>query len=149
MNSETIAQRAQELQNALQILRRTKFSIKGCAGSSGAERFLLLQIGMMSNGQPVMPTLIAKKLGITLAAVTHLLNSLDKQGYIERIPSPDDRRVVYVGLSKKGAEALGRIKNHHDEKLRGLIEHLGVSDSAGLIRLIGKVSDYMKQNNRS
>ena len=48
------------------------------------------------------PSKVSKELMVTLGTVTTSLNNLERKGYIERIRSDQDRRVVYLHLTKKG-----------------------------------------------
>ncbi|WP_159567845.1 MarR family winged helix-turn-helix transcriptional regulator [Streptococcus halichoeri] len=50
----------------------------------------------------VTPSDIAREVMVTLGTVTTSLNKLEKKGYIERTRSSEDRRVVYLHLTKKG-----------------------------------------------
>lgn len=44
---------------------------------------------------------VAKELSITVGTLTVAINNLVKKGYVERLRSEDDRRVVKLGLTKK------------------------------------------------
>ena len=50
----------------------------------------------------VTPSQVSKELMVTLGTVTTSLNNLERKGYIERIRSEQDRRVVHLHLTKKG-----------------------------------------------
>jgi len=41
------------------------------------------------------PSKVSKELMVTLGTVTTSLNNLERKGYVERIRSDQDRRVVY------------------------------------------------------
>lgn len=45
---------------------------------------------------------VAKELSITVGTLTIAINRLVKKDYVERLRSEDDRRVVKLGLTKKG-----------------------------------------------
>ena len=45
------------------------------------------------------PSKVSKELMVTLGTVTTSLNNLERKGYIERIRSDQDRRVVYLHLT--------------------------------------------------
>jgi Transcriptional regulators len=45
---------------------------------------------------------VAKELHLTPGTLTSTIDRLAKKGYVERIRSKDDRRVVRLGLTKKG-----------------------------------------------
>ena len=49
----------------------------------------------------VTPSQVSKELMVTLGTVTTSLNNLERKGYIERIRSDKDRRVVHLHLTKK------------------------------------------------
>jgi DNA-binding MarR family transcriptional regulator len=102
-------------------------------------------LAMLNNGKPVRPSEAAKKLDVTVAAITHRINSLEKEGYIVRTSSPTDRRVVFISLSEKGTETVSILKENHRQSIYGLVEHLGDEDSADFIDLLGKISNYYKQ----
>lgn len=44
---------------------------------------------------------VAKELSITVGTLTVAINNLVKKGYVERLRSEDDRRVVKLGLTKR------------------------------------------------
>lgn len=145
MDKDQITKRAYELENALHALRRTHFAKKDDSGLRFFEQKFLWLLSTLNNGGPVMPSEAAKKLGVTLSAITHRINSLEEQGYIVRSPSPDDRRVVFITLSDKGTEMLQATRKSYLEKMYGLVEYLGDKDSSALIALLTKISDYNKR----
>ncbi|WP_425393570.1 MarR family winged helix-turn-helix transcriptional regulator [Carnobacterium funditum] len=60
---------------------------------------------------------VAKKLAITAGTLTVSVNNLVKKGYVERIRSEKDRRVVKLGLTNKG-RLLYRV---HDKFHRNMV----------------------------
>jgi DNA-binding MarR family transcriptional regulator len=145
MNKELITQLAYELGSAINTLRRTNFTTRDVSGLKHSEQYFLWLIATLNNGKPVMPSEAAKKLGVTLAAITHHINSLEEQGYVVRSPSPSDRRAVFISLSDKGAEMVDTLRKSYLEKIRGLVEYLGDKDSSELVVLLNKISEYAKQ----
>lgn len=43
---------------------------------------------------------IARRLGITRSAVSQMVNDLEKQGVLKRVPDATDRKIAYVELSE-------------------------------------------------
>ncbi len=144
-DKEQITERAQELQSAMSTFRRTNFMTKDNSGLRHSEKYFMWLLATLNNGEPVMPSEAAKKLNVTLAAITHYINSLEKQGYVSRSSSPEDRRIVFVSLSDKGRQMVDAQKQIHAEKMYGLIEYLGDKDSSALIALMSKISEYIKK----
>ena len=83
-------------------------------------------------------TEISGLLQITPAGVTHLINPLEEAGYIERLPDPNDRRIVRIGLTEKGTQVAKALIAEVQENLLGLVNHLGEEDSKTLLRLMSK-----------
>jgi DNA-binding MarR family transcriptional regulator len=53
-------------------------------------------------GQPLSPTAIAQRLIVTTASVTSLLDTLERRGFVVRLPDPRDRRKLLVELTQDG-----------------------------------------------
>lgn len=101
---------------------------------------------MLADGEEgVKVSDLSQRLGITPAAVTHMLNSLEEEGYIERLRDSKDRRVVMVRPSAKGQEILEQGKKEFLKRFSGLVEYLGEKDTSELIRLLNKAIFYFRE----
>ena len=149
MDKKQIVDRVNELESILNSLRREKIHLKDTAGLKNSESFFLLLLSSLNDGQPVTPSEAADKLGVTMAAVTHHINSLEKQGFVARTLSVDDRRVWYISLTKTGKEKILIIKKNHRNKLNQLVDYLGNEDSAKLVQILDKISKYIKTKKES
>lgn len=89
------------------------------------------------------------KMGITPAGVTHMINSLEKDAYLERLADPSDRRIVLVKLTGKGNALLKDMKADFLESLTGLINFLGENDSRNLLELLQKSFAYLSGEKRN
>ncbi|KXU05033.1 Transcriptional regulator of fatty acid biosynthesis FabT [Streptococcus oralis] len=68
------------------------------------------------------PSKVSKELMVTLGTVTTSLNNLERKGYIERIRSDQDRRVVYLHLTKKGRLVHRLHKRFHKAMVEKIID---------------------------
>ena len=59
---------------------------------------------------------------MTLGTVTTSLNNLERKGYIERVRSDQDRRVVHLNLTKKGRLVHRLHKRFHKAMIERIIE---------------------------
>jgi DNA-binding MarR family transcriptional regulator len=89
-------------------------------------------------------TEISNLLQITPAGVTHLVNPLEEAGYIERLPDPNDRRIVLIGLTDKGTETAEALIADIQGQLIGLINHLGEEDSQTFFHLVSRAIEYFE-----
>jgi DNA-binding MarR family transcriptional regulator len=131
-----------ELQNVLGQLRRAGKFNHDHSKLKGAEKHILLLVCEIKKDETITISEIANKIGVTLAAVTHQINTLEVQGLIKRMPDADDRRVVLVELTKKGSEQVVRLKKEFAKKIQVLADFLGEDDTKALIRIIKKMSDF-------
>lgn len=131
-----------ELQEAIAQFKRGNHFVSPNSNHRlrGAERHVLFLVYNLKNGDPVTVSEIADRMGVTLAAVTHSMNSLDDEGMIVRITNAEDRRVVLIKLTKKGVGEIKKFKKELSEKISALIETLGEEDSKNLIRIVKKIS---------
>src|SRR5213078_501052 len=60
--------------------------------------------------QGARPSELAARLGISKQALNYLLGELERLGYIERRPDPDDLRSKRVALTRRGTSAIRVIR---------------------------------------
>jgi len=149
MDKREITERAGRLESAMRSLKQTKFLARDDSGVKDSEKYILWMLATLNDGQPETPSEAAKKLNVTLAAITHHINSLEEQKLVVRSASPDDRRVTLISLSDTGATMVETLRKSYWKKICGLIEYLGDEDSSELIALMTKISDYVKETSGS
>ena len=54
------------------------------------------------------------------AAITAMIDRLERKGYVERIPNPEDRRSVFVGITRAGLEESLRHLWPYIEDMKGV-----------------------------
>lgn len=119
-------------QNSSDGLRRREYDL-----------LVMLALNLDTETQALSVTELSNLLQITPAGVTHLLNPLEELECIVRLPDPNDRRVVLIGLTEKGNEIAKSLIAQVQEKLIGLVNHLGAEDSQTLIRLMSKMIEFL------
>jgi DNA-binding MarR family transcriptional regulator len=138
---------AQDLLQVMKGFPRLNFREYTIEGLTTSEKGLLVMVMMnLEDGQKGLPASdISDLLRITPGGVTHLLNPLEEQGYIERLPDQKDRRIVRIGLTRKGAQAARTLVAEAQRQLVGLVEHLGEQDSRILIELLSRAVVYFSK----
>ncbi len=94
-----------------------------------------IQILSLVSHQALTISQISSRMGVAKPNVTPLVNKLDEMGYINRIRSSDDRRIVQVAISDLGVECLAKIRGAIAEQIQewpvdfstGEIRHLNSS----------------------
>jgi DNA-binding MarR family transcriptional regulator len=87
---------------------------------------------------------LSNRMQVTPAAVTHLINDLEKSDYVERVSDPSDRRIVLIRPTKAGLKMMEVANAQFLDNLKGLVEFLGEDDSREFIRLIALAMTYFK-----
>ncbi len=64
---------------------------------------------------------LAERLQTRHHSAVGLVDRLEEQGLVERIPDPHDRRQVLIGLTSKGTQVLESLASIHRQELR----HMG------------------------
>jgi DNA-binding MarR family transcriptional regulator len=115
-------------------------------GIKTGEFFLLATLinSIPSGANGLKASELSGRLQVTPAAVTHLINDLEKAGYVERVSDPSDRRIVLIRPTEAGLKMMEIANVQFLETLKGLVEFLGEDDSREFIRLIALAMTYFK-----
>ncbi|TDC75590.1 MarR family transcriptional regulator [Actinomadura sp. 7K507] len=92
---------------------------------------------LAANGGPMRPGELAARLAVEAPHVTRQVQRLERAGYVERVPDPDDRRCQRVRLSGSGLEAVESIRA---SGRRWISEALAAWSPADRERLAGLVN---------
>lgn len=88
---------------------------------------------------------IIKPIGMSMSAASKKISILEKKGLIERKNSIEDRRNVYITLTRKGKEICVRDKKQKQEWMMEIIRRMGTEDSKKLIELLNTLLDIMEE----
>jgi DNA-binding MarR family transcriptional regulator len=143
---DQISQLSRDLFNIIKQIPSIRPQVEGLGeGISRTELELLafLLINQSEEKRLFSPSEIGNLLSITPAAVTHMINPLEKAGFVERMPDEHDRRLVLIRLTRKGESIATLLIENFQERLEGFIDHIGVEESRTFIRLMNKMLTYV------
>ena len=83
---------------------------------------------------------------VSKAAVSQMLNSLEKHGLVTRETDPNNRRVVIVKLTEAGREKIEEYERIFDDFIGVLVDRFGEKDTREIIRLIYKFAEITEEN---
>ncbi len=106
---------------------------------SMAEYVLMKQVSDTMN-----LTQIREYLAISKAAVSQMLSSLEKRGYLTREIDQTNRRNLIVSLTPAGQAILREKDEEADSRFEKIIAEMGEADTREFIRLIEKMNDALK-----
>lgn len=85
---------------------------------------------------------IAKMLDVTVGTLTIAMNNLVKKGYVKRVRSAKDRRVVLVSLTDKGDRAFNHHEIFHDKMIQDIMNRLDSEQMDVLVEALHSIQDY-------
>ena len=89
----------------------------------------------------ITPAEIAEFVDVTRATITGLLDKLESDELITRVPSKKDRRKQNIYLTDKGRNYMKTFLPEHLRRVGYLMSNLTPEESKELIRLLSKVKD--------
>ena len=90
------------------------------------------------------PSKVSKELMVTLGTVTTSLNNLERKGYVERIRSDQDRRVVYLHLTKKGRLVHRLHKRFHKAMVEKIIDGMSPEEKEVMDRALRNLYQFLE-----
>jgi|SRR5579884_493915 len=95
---------------------------------------------LAEQGGPISATRLVEQLGLGRTAMTSVVDRLERQGWVERRPSPADRRVALLVLTDAGRQMIDEIRPRLGQAIAGYFAGLDpealAAWRAGLTRLI-------------
>jgi len=91
--------------------------------------------------QGARPSELAGRLGVSKQALNYLLGELERTGYVERQPHPDDQRSKRIALTDRGTAAVGVIRDAVGEVEAAWARQLGADRFAQLRALLAELNE--------
>lgn len=96
--------------------------------------------------QPVSPAMISSFFGITKPSATAILKRLDKNEYIERVPSQSDRRSYTLLVTPCGRQLVENACSEYTKTIEQVHLHLGNENFEKLISLISQANTILRSS---
>lgn len=74
------------------------------------DRAAVALLRQMADSEPMRPGVPAARLEVEASHITRQVRQLQKAGYVNRAPDPDDRRARRIELTPAGRDAIDRIR---------------------------------------
>lgn len=132
----------EQFNKIMQSLHKFKLNVKDVCNIQHSE-FPVLKLLSKRKDKPVTITEISEKIQISKPAVSQIINALEDKGFVNRVYTKTDRRVVYVEITEKGTEAIEEAVKKRNEKINELLKQLGEEDAESFIRLLGKIANIL------
>lgn len=88
---------------------------------------------------------IAQHLGVSAGAISQTIDSLEKEGELERFTLPDDRRVVHVRLTRKGRTIKASFEQAMYPIMKETTQGISPNDLATFCSVLAHMQANLKQ----
>jgi DNA-binding MarR family transcriptional regulator len=102
-------------------------------------------LGVLRCKGPQMMSGLGGILGVTARNVTTLVDGLERDGAVRRVPHPTDRRATMVELTRSGLATVERLFDPFVQTVSGLFKELSKGDRHELVRLLEAVAAILQR----
>lgn len=85
---------------------------------------------------------LSRLLMVTGGNVTPVVDQLEKEGLVERLDEPEDRRAFRIRLTRSGQKAFADMARAHEEWVVELLAGLSRREHEELLKLLAKVKEH-------
>lgn len=139
---------ADELMNAFISIKSQQFhKIIETDGYTHNERlvlFILYDVYQETGVNKILLSVLRDRIKLAPSTITPLISSLEKDGLIERVIVKEDRRNIYLKLSKKGINFTNDAHTNLYNNINEYIEYMGEKNTEEFIRLLLKTRQFFK-----
>jgi len=91
------------------------------------------------------PTELAKKMGLSKPSISTAMDKLNREGYVRKVPSTQDRRSYHIQLTQKGSQVSSEHEAVHRNIAQRLLANLDQAEAEQLARLMDKIIQSIQQ----
>jgi len=84
---------------------------------------------------------ISEELMVTGANITCVVDNLEKEEFVKRIPSKEDRRVILAELTPTGKVKLDQILPEYAQNMAAVVSVLSEQEQKDLLKLLEKINN--------
>jgi DNA-binding MarR family transcriptional regulator len=86
---------------------------------------------------------IRENIDIDEGYLSRIIDKFIKKGLITKNPSPNDRRLHIIVLTKKGQEEFSRMNENSNRLISQITEKLSEQENADLVRMMGRIQELL------
>lgn len=107
-------------------------------------QFSVLEILYKENNLPLKR--ISEKLSVSGANITCVIDNLEKDGLVKRVPSKQDRRIIFAEITPKGRQKFEKVLPIHQNNVEKIVDLLDEEEKIYLERLLDKLIKFKIEN---
>lgn len=136
---ETFHEVLVKLFNEIMAIEEKAIITKEYQDISNNDMHIIEAIGMKD---PKNMSSVAKAISVTVGTLTIAINNLVKKGYVHRVRSEEDRRVVLISLTETGEKAYRHHEKFHENMINATLEGLDEEETKVLVRALMNLKGF-------
>lgn len=124
-----------------QVARRAERLVSDALAQEGTRRQHFTVLTSLAEQGPASQATLGRRLWIDRSDLHAILNELESDGLISRVPDEQDRRRNVIRLTRRGAANLKRLDKRVDAAQQAFLSPLSASEGQELRRLLGQLVD--------
>lgn len=133
-----MAQEAEIFEQVFQLIREFERQFRD-QGDSDLSTTQFQALAILRSVQPVTAMVMAGMLRIAGPTATRAIDSLERRGLVAKERDPQDRRIVWLTLTREGAKVLDATRLRQEEWIRKLLQSLTPEEAEVLSNLLEKL----------
>jgi DNA-binding MarR family transcriptional regulator len=122
------------------IERQVRSRLRGRFGTTLPRFDLMAQLERHPDGLKM--NALSRLLMVTGGNITAIVDQLVREGLVERLAEPADRRAFRIRLTRAGARSFGEMARAHEEWVVGLLAGLSQREKDELLKLLAKLKSH-------
>ena len=94
--------------------------------------------------EPKSMSAVARQQSVTVGTLTIAVNALVRKGYVSRVRSEKDRRVVLLSLTEKGGRAYQHHAQFHEQMVQAVMRHMSEEELRVLAKALDNLSEFFR-----
>jgi DNA-binding MarR family transcriptional regulator len=107
--------------------------------------FYRVGIALSRPSAPLTMGELSEALVVPLSTATRMVDWLVESGYAERLPDPEDRRIVRVTLTETGQELYQTINGFLRQRVEQILQRFTAEERENLVLLLRKVVEALEE----
>ena len=102
-----------------------------------------LVLNFLSQQHESKMTEMANFVGVTTAAMTGIIERLVKYGYCLRVFDPDDRRIIKVRLSSRGADLVRKVNQQRRQMIIKIFGRISEAERREYLKILLRIKEIL------
>ena len=103
-------------------------------------------IGVLARNKKMKVSDLSEQLQLSNSTVSGIIDRLEKQGLVERTRSDEDRRIVYVSITKKTEEEVMEPYKYAEKKLEEILGNASEKELDEILRGLSILEKVLERN---